>query len=75
MERAGLIERGPHPTDRRKRLLHTRPEAAKVVSGMFEQMGRIVDPAADVSRPAVLAFLAAAADALRDAADQDQTLA
>ena len=76
LERAGLIERGPHPSDRRKRLLHSTPGAANVMSGMFERMGQLVDATAETprSRPAVLAFLVAAADALRAAARSSEAM-
>lgn len=68
LERAGLVHRQPHPTDRRKRLLHPTSTATQALGGMFEQLSELVTDGTDVPRPEVLAFLNAAADALNAAA-------
>lgn len=68
LERAGLVERRPHPTDRRKRLLHPTPAATTTLTGIYEQMGELARPAvAGLPRAAVLSFLTDAASSLRSA--------
>lgn len=65
LEHAGLVERRPHPTDRRKRLLHPTTLATDTLSGIYAQMGELTSTAAAVARPDVLTFLTEAATALR----------
>jgi DNA-binding MarR family transcriptional regulator len=67
LERGGLVVRSPHPTDRRKRLLHPTPAAIQAMDQVFEQLTGLMTGAADAARPTVLAFLAAAATALHAA--------
>jgi DNA-binding MarR family transcriptional regulator len=68
LERAGLLERFPHPSDRRKRLLRVTAGTAQILISIYDEMGRLVQRcAAPRSRPAVLGFLHSAAETLRDA--------
>lgn len=67
LENAGLIQRGPHPADRRKRLLYATPAAIQAVDQIFGQLTDLVAGAADPARSTVLAFLTAAAAAVQTA--------
>jgi DNA-binding MarR family transcriptional regulator len=66
LERADLVERFPHPTDRRKRLLRVTPRTAQVLISSYDELGRLVEGCTTQrSRSAVLGFLHTAAEALR----------
>jgi DNA-binding MarR family transcriptional regulator len=67
LEHGGLLQRSPHPADRRKRLLHLTPAAVKAVDQIFEQLTDLMAGAADPAQPTVLAFLTAATAALQAA--------
>jgi DNA-binding MarR family transcriptional regulator len=74
LERAGWVHRRPHPTDRRYLLLELSPNVAKrTPAGLAGYHAAIKKLAATVQgqeRETIDAFLAAAADAARDATEQ-----
>ena len=71
LERAGLVRRRPHPSDRRSVLLELAPEAAaRIPAALDDYHAAIAGLVADVppaDRAAVTAFLEAAAAAAADA--------
>lgn len=67
LEGAGLVERRPHPTDRRKRLLYPTATATNTMAGMYEQLGELVNAAAATAGPDIFTFLTESAAALRTA--------
>jgi DNA-binding MarR family transcriptional regulator len=71
LARAGLIERQPHPTDRRKILVGLTPAAQAAVTAVYR---RLDDVLAD-ARPPDAQARAAVADFLRDAATALRTAA
>jgi DNA-binding MarR family transcriptional regulator len=72
LERAGLVRRGPHPTDRRSVLVRLSGQVAeRTPAGLTAYHARIREIAAAVPaahRAAIAAFLQAAADAAAAAA-------
>lgn len=69
LERAGLAQREPHATDRRKRLIVLTPRAHASLAAIYRELGDIVTPALDPAAIAdITAFLRAAAAALSAAA-------
>lgn len=67
LEGAGLVKRGPHPTDRRKLLISLTPRAEQAVADIYRQLDGVLSAATDLdsaARVAVTAFLRDAATAL-----------
>jgi len=69
LERAGLVRREPHATDRRKRLIILTPRARGALTAIYRELGDIVAPALNpAAADDITAFLRAAAAALATAA-------
>lgn len=74
---AGHVERRPHPTDGRSKVLvvtdHARQEAHGLLGGLHDEMRAAAAAVPEEARPALLAFLRDVTDAMhRHAADDEQ---
>lgn len=74
---AGHVERRPHPTDGRSKVVvvtdHARHEAHGLLAGLHQEMRAAATAVPDAARPAVLAFLDEVTEAMRRHAGTDDT--
>jgi DNA-binding MarR family transcriptional regulator len=74
LQRHGYVERQPHPTDRRRLLIHLtangRRVLAKVLPRIFEQEKQVTAELSDATRKRLTAGLAALQDGLRNSAEE-----